>query len=213
MVKAQTWVREQFDSAEQQRHASLLGMWAFLATEIMFFGGLFVGYIVYRHAFPYAFAAASRHTNILYGTLNTAILLTSSLTMALAVHAAEQGRARAIVRNILRTVLLAGCFLGVKALEYTQDFHEHLVPGFSFYKADGPGQELFFYFYWAMTGLHALHVVIGIGVLSVMALFASRGRFNKQYYTPVEVAGLYWHFVDIVWIYLYPLLYLIGRHQ
>lgn len=212
MAEAQARLRDQFDSAEQQREASRLGMWAFLATEIMFFGGLFVGYIVYRHAYPSGFAAGSRHANILYGTLNTAILLTSSLTMALAVQAAEQGRAKSTTRNICWTVLLAVCFLGVKALEYSEDFREHLVPGPSFYKPDAQGQELFFYFYWAMTGLHALHVLIGIGVLSVMAWLAARSRFNAAYYTPVEVAGLYWHFVDIVWIYLYPLLYLLGHH-
>jgi cytochrome c oxidase subunit 3 len=212
MSESPAWLREQFDSPQQQQEASRLGMWAFLATEIMFFGGLFVGYIVYRHAFPHAFAAASRHTNLLFGTINTAILLTSSLSMALAVHAAERGETKRLVRNILLTVLLAIGFLGVKALEYTEDFREHLVPGPNFSLHGGTGGELFFYFYWAMTGLHALHVLIGIGLLSTIAVMAARGRFSAQYHNPVEVAGLYWHFVDIVWIYLYPLLYLIGRH-
>jgi cytochrome c oxidase subunit 3 len=213
MNEAPAWLREQFDSPEQQQEASRLGIWAFLATEIMFFGGLFVGYIVYRHAFPSSFAAASRHTNVLFGTINTAVLLTSSLTMALAVHAAERGHRKPLVRNIMLTVLLATAFLGVKALEYTEDFREHLVPGPSFAAHGDPRQELFFYFYWAMTGLHALHVLIGIGLLSAMAFMAHRGRFSAQYHTPIEVSGLYWHFVDIVWIYLYPLLYLIGRHS
>lgn len=212
MSEAPAWLREQFDTAEQQREASRLGIWAFLATEIMFFGGLFVAYIVYRHAFPHDFAAASRHTNVLYGTINTAILLTSSLSMALAVRAAERGESKAVVRNVAMTILLAAAFLGVKALEYTEDFREHLVPGPSFLLPGNPRQELFFYFYWAMTGLHALHVLIGIGALSTIAVMAARGRFSAQYNTPVEVTGLYWHFVDIVWIYLYPLLYLIGRH-
>jgi cytochrome c oxidase subunit 3 len=211
MSEAPAWLREQFDSPEQQQEAARLGIWAFIATEIMFFGGLFVSYIVYRHAFPHAFAAASRHTNLLYGTLNTAILLTSSLTMALAVHAAQRGATKPLVRNIVLTILLAVAFVGVKSLEYMEDFREHLVPGPSFC-IQGKGEELFFYFYWAMTGLHALHVLIGIGALSTIAVMSARGRFNAQYYNPVEVTGLYWHFVDVVWIYLYPLLYLIGRH-
>jgi cytochrome c oxidase subunit 3 len=206
-------LREQFDSMEQQEDAARLGMWAFLATEVMFFGGLFVGYIVYRHAYPAGFADGLRHTNILYGTINTAILLTSSLTMALGVHAAERGETKPLVRMLLLTILLAVGFLGVKALEYREDFHEHLVPGPGFALRGNPPAELFFYFYWAMTGLHALHVLIGIGVLSVIAFLAHRRRFSAQYHNPVEVAGLYWHFVDIVWIYLYPLLYLLGRHS
>jgi cytochrome c oxidase subunit 3 len=210
MNEAPAWLQEQFDTPEQQQEASRLGMWAFLATEIMFFGALFVAYVVYRHAFPHSFAAASRHTNLLYGTLNTAILLTSSLAMALAVHAAQRGAAKPLVRYMVLTILLAGAFLGVKALEYSEDFRQHLVPGPSF--ALHGREELFFYFYWAMTGLHALHVLIGIGVLSTIAFMASRGRFSAQYHNPVEVAGLYWHFVDMVWIYLYPLLYLIGRN-
>jgi cytochrome c oxidase subunit 3 len=212
MNEATPWLREQFDTPEQQQEASRLGIWAFLATEIMFFGGLFVGYIVYRQAFPHSFAAASRHTNLLLGTLNTAILLTSSLTMALAVHAAEQGARKPLLRNLGWTLFLALSFLAVKAMEYREDFHEHLIPGPSFSPHGEPHEEMFFYFYWAMTGLHALHVLIGIGLLSVMAVMAGRGKFNAQYHTPVEVSGLYWHFVDIVWIYLYPLLYLIGRH-
>jgi cytochrome c oxidase subunit 3 len=212
MNEAPAWLREQFNSPEQQREASRLGIWAFIATEIMFFGGLFVGFIVYRHAFPHSFAAACRHTNLLCGTANTAILLTSSLTMALAVHAAERGARKPLVKYILLTLLLAAAFLVVKAVEYTQDFHEHLVPGPAFAMHGDAHEELFFYFYWAMTGLHALHVLIGMGVLSTVAVMAARGRFGAQYYNPVEVSGLYWHFVDIVWIYLYPLLYLIGRH-
>jgi cytochrome c oxidase subunit 3 len=212
MNKAPAWLQKQFDTPKQQQEAARLGMWAFLATEIMFFGGLFVGYIVYRHAFPHAFADASRRTNVLYGTINTAILLTSSLTMALAVHAAEIGAKKWIVRNIVLTILLAMAFLGIKALEYTEDVREHLFPGpaFALHKT---GEELFFYFYWAMTGLHALHVLIGIGLLSTIAVMASRGKFSADYHNPVEVSGLYWHFVDIVWIYLFPILYLINRHS
>jgi cytochrome c oxidase subunit 3 len=205
------WQREQFNSPAQQQEAARLGIWAFLATEVMFFGGLFVGYIVYRHAYPQDFAAASRHTNLVCGTANTAILLTSSLTMALAVHAAEHGARKALVWNLLFTIGLAVAFLGVKAVEYSDDFREHLVPGpaFALY---GGGKELFFYFYWAMTGLHAIHVLIGIGLLAFIARQSSKGKFDGRYYTPVEVVGLYWHFVDIVWIYLFPILYLLSRH-
>jgi cytochrome c oxidase subunit 3 len=212
MNESRSCLREQFDSLEQQREASRLGIWAFLATEVMFFGGLFVGYAVYRHAYPSSFAAASRQTNLLCGTMNTALLLTSSLTMALAIHAAERGAQKALLRNLCLTILLAIGFLAVKALEYTGDFREHLVPGPSFALRGDARTELFFYFYWAMTGLHTLHVLIGIGVLSAIALMTKRGRFSAEYHNPVEAAGLYWHFVDIVWIYLYPLLYLIGRH-
>ena len=202
-------VAEQFDDMPQQRQASILGMWTFLATEILFFGGMFLGYTVYRHAYPEAFAAASRHTIVLFGTLNTAILLTSSLTVALAVRAVQLNQNKAVVRFLLVTVLLGFCFLGVKGLEYRDDIHEHLWPGPHF-RADLPHQaQIFWFLYWAMTGLHALHVTIGIGLLAVIAWMASHRKFSSDYYNPVEISALYWHFVDIVWIYLYPLLYLI----
>jgi len=203
---------EQFETLEQQEDAARLGLWTFLATEILFFGGMFMGYIVYRHAYPEAFAIASKHTNVFYGTLNTAILLTSSLWMALAVNAAQVGSSKMLVRFLLLTILFAVGFLVVKGFEYTEDFHEHLVPGPSFAVPDRPRSEMFFYFYWAMTGLHGLHVLIGIGVLSVITVLSSHRRFTPEYYNPVEMSGLYWHFVDIVWIFLYPLLYLIDRH-
>jgi cytochrome c oxidase subunit 3 len=205
-------VHEQFEDAEQQYEASNLGMWTFLSTEILFFGGLFLGYITYRHAYPQAFAEASRHTDVLFGTLNTAILLTSSLTMALAVSAAQDGNRKSIVRCLLLTLLFAFGFLVVKAFEYHKDFVEHLVPGPHFEKALPPHADLFFWLYWAMTGLHAIHVIAGIVVLSVITLLAKQGKFSARYNTPVEIAGLYWHFVDLIWIFLYPLLYLIDRH-
>jgi cytochrome c oxidase subunit III len=205
-------VAEQFEDAAQQYEAATLGMWCFLATEILFFGGLFMAYLTYRHAYPAAFALASKHTIVSYGTINTAILLTSSLTMALAVHAAQVSRTRALVRNLLLTVGLALGFLVVKAFEYHEDFVEHLVPGPSFPPTLPPQAQIFFYLYWAMTGLHACHVLVGVGVLSVIAGLAWRGRYSSAYHTPVELSGLYWHFVDLVWIFLYPLLYLIDRH-
>jgi cytochrome c oxidase subunit III len=213
MSDAQAPLAEQFASLPQQAEASRLGMWAFLCSEIMFFGGMFAGYIIYRHAYPAAFAAGSRETDVFYGTLNTAILLTSSLTMALAVQSAEVGKSRNIVRFLLATIFLAVAFLAVKGLEYSEDFHKHLVPGRAFADAGEPKTQLFFYFYWLMTGLHGLHVLIGICVLAVMARLASRGRFSAEYHNPIELTGLYWHFVDIVWIFLYPLLYLINRHS
>jgi cytochrome c oxidase subunit 3 len=212
MAEAPSALADQFDDMPQQQEASMLGMWTFLATEILFFGGMFMSYITYRNAYPVAFAEASKHTIVLYGTLNTAILLTSSLTMALAVHAAQEGRMKALLRQLLITIFLACCFLGVKALEYHEDLVEQLWPGPHF-RPELPAQaQIFWFLYWSMTGLHALHVTVGVGLLSVIAWMAWRGKFSAQYYNPVDVCGLYWHFVDIVWIWLYPLLYLINRH-
>jgi cytochrome c oxidase subunit III len=207
-------VLHQFDDVEQQYEAASLGMWVFLLTEIMFFGGLFTGYAVYRAAYPLAFAEGSRHLDILLGGVNTAVLIGSSLTMALAVHSAQVGERQALVRFLLLTMLLGLVFLGIKGLEYAHKFEEHLVPGQSFV-AGGPHAQqiqLFFGFYFSMTGMHAVHMVIGIGILAVLARQAWRGRFSPAFFTPVELTGLYWHFVDIVWIYLFPLLYLLGRH-
>jgi cytochrome c oxidase subunit 3 len=179
----------------------------------MFFSGLFLGYIIYRHTYFHSFEIASRHTNIVYGTVNTAILLTSSLTMALGVHAAQEGRNKAVVRYILITILFAAAFMAVKGAEYYEHYKNHEIPGQAFQPIpQAPRAVIFFYLYFAMTGLHAVHVMVGIGVLSVMAWLASRQRFDRVYNTPVELAGLYWHFVDIVWIFLYPLIYLIDRH-
>jgi cytochrome c oxidase subunit 3 len=207
-------VLHQFDDVEQQYEAASLGMWVFLLTEIMFFGGLFTGYVVYRVAYPLAFAEGSQHLDILLGGVNTAVLIGSSLTMALAVHSAQVGERQALVRFLLLTMLLGLVFLGIKGLEYAHKFEEHLVPGPGFLSAGSHAQQvqLFFSFYFSMTGMHALHMVIGIGILAVLARQAWRGRFSPAYFTPVELTGLYWHFVDIVWIYLFPLLYLLGRH-
>ncbi len=206
-------VAEQFEDSAQQFEASQLGMWTFLATEILFFGGLFMAYIIYRHAYPEGFAAGSRHTNAFFGTLNTAILLTSSWTMGLAVHAAQEGQTRSLVRKLLLTLGLAIGFLVVKGFEYHEDFVKHLVPGDSFTPSLPPRAELFFMLYWAMTGLHAIHVLVGVGLLSFTAFRARHDYFSARYHTPVFIVGLYWHFVDLVWIFLYPLLYLIGRHS
>jgi len=204
---------EQFERPEQQREAATLGMWVFLATEVLFFGGLFAAYTVGRILYPDAFAAASRHTDVLIGSINTALLLTSSLTMALAVRAGKQGHSRAITWLLLATLLLGLGFLGLKGVEYTEDFHEHLVPALNI-SVEGPyepQQELFFILYFLTTGLHAIHVTVGVCVIGALIAMNIHGRFSKSYYTPVEIGGLYWHFVDIVWIFLYPLLYLVAR--
>ncbi len=205
-------VAEQFEDAAQQYQAANLGMWTFLATEILFFGGLFMAYVTYRSAYGQAFAEGSRQIDLVFGTANTAILLTSSLTMALAVHAAQTSKTRTLVRCLLLTLGCAVGFLVVKGFEYHEDFVEHLVPGPSFSKVLPPRAEIFFILYWAMTGLHALHVLVGMCLLGTLAWLARTGRYSASYHTPVEVVGLYWHFVDIVWIFLYPLLYLIDRH-
>jgi len=202
---------EQFEDMTQQHESATLGMWTFLATEVLFFGGMFMGYIVYRHAYPRAFAEASRHTIVLFGTINTAILLTSSLTMALGVRAAQLNLRKSLVAWLALTVLLGLAFLGVKGLEYQQDLREHLWPGPHFNPALGPQSQIFWFLYWAMTGLHALHVTVGVVVIGIMTFLARAGRFSNYYHTPIEVTGLYWHFVDIVWIFLYPLLYLVNR--
>ena len=207
-------LQHHFQTLEQQQEAATLGMWIFLVTEVMFFGGIFAAYVVYRSLFPEAFAGASNHLDVRLGTLNTAVLIGSSLTMALAVHAGQMGRSSGIVAWLLATIGLGSVFLGVKAYEYAHKFHEHLVPGphFAWHGAEPGHAEIFFGLYFTLTGVHALHMVIGIGLLSWLVRAARRGRFSAAYSTPVELTGLYWHFVDIVWIFLFPLLYLIGRH-
>jgi cytochrome c oxidase subunit 3 len=204
----------QFDDAAQQHEASWLGMWLFLATEVLFFGGMFLGYTIYRITYPEAFARASNHLDIVLGTVNTTVLICSSFTMALAVRAAQLGARRPVIIFLALTIVLGAAFLGIKFTEYYAKFVEHLVPGsgFDFEASLAAAAEIFFSFYFAMTGMHALHMIIGLGLLSAMIVKAARGRFSASYYTPVEVIGLYWHFVDIVWIFLFPLLYLVGRH-
>jgi cytochrome c oxidase subunit 3 len=204
----------QFDSLEQQKEASTLGMWVFLATEVLFFGGLFAAYAVYRGKYPGAFAAASHELDVMLGTINTAVLIASSLTMALAVHAAQLGQRRLLMMFLTLTMVLGAVFLGIKGVEYYHKFAEHHIPGpgFQFEKEHFRNAQIFFSLYFVMTGLHALHMIIGIGIMLVMLWLAWRGTFTADYYNPIEVSGLYWHFVDIVWIFLFPLLYLIGRH-
>jgi len=209
-----------FESLSDQKEAATLGMWLFLVTEVMFFGGFFLVYTVYRHWYLHAFVQSSHHLNLTLGAANTAVLICSSLTMAMAVHASAVGKRRATVAWLLATVVLGSVFLGVKVVEYKDKFDHHLVPGASFDAEDlhlagddARHAQTFFSLYFGMTGLHALHMIIGIPIILVMAARAQRGRFSREYHTPVELTGLYWHFVDIVWIFLFPLLYLIGRHH
>ncbi len=211
-------LRVQFDTEAQQKDAATLGMWLFLVTEIMFFGGMFAVYTIYRSWYPDVFAIASSSLNEIIGALNTGVLLLSSFTMVMAVRAGQLGQRKAIVIFLILTLLFGGIFLGVKAYEWNQKFEEHHIPGQAAFHLDGvlPGDQghaqLFFSIYFAMTGLHALHMVIGVGILLILIVQARKGRFSASYYTPVDVAGLYWHFVDIIWIFLFPLLYLIDRH-
>ena len=203
-----------FEDLEQQHNAATLGMWLFLATEVMFFGGLFTAYIVYRSLHPLAFAEVSRELDIVLGTLNTVVLICSSLTMALAVYGAQTGRRKMLILCLSLTLILGVAFLGIKFVEYSHKFRDHHVPGPSF-SFPGPFTQqakMFFSLYFAMTGLHALHMIVGAGLLTVLIIMAWRGRFSPMSYHRVELSGLYWHFVDIIWIFLYPLLYLIGRH-
>ena len=214
MAETHPGLLHHFDDAAQQKEASTLGMWTFLVTEILFFGGLFAAYVVYRTRFPEAWAAGSHHLDITLGAVNTAILIGSSLTMALAVHSSQIGRNRLLIAFLILTVLLGGGFLGIKAVEYHHKYEEHHIPGPAF-SHPGPleGQvQLFFALYFAMTGMHALHMVVGVGLLLNLIRQARHGRFTPAYNTPVDMIGLYWHFVDIVWVFLFPLLYLLGRH-
>jgi cytochrome c oxidase subunit 3 len=209
MHRAESMVGEPFDCLQHQEETATVGMWIFLSTEVIFFGGLFTAYTALRATYPHEFAVGSAHTNVLLGTLNTAVLLTSSFFMALAVQKAKAGERRSLVRYLLATIALALVFLALKGLEYSQHISEGFLPGRSFTKDVSPRVELFFWLYFVMTGLHALHVTIGVGVLSVICGMAEAGKFSRDYSNPVEIGGLYWHFVDLVWVFLYPLFYLI----
>jgi cytochrome c oxidase subunit 3 len=205
----------QFRDLEQQRETASLGMWIFMMTEVMFFGGLFLTYTVYRAKYPLAFAQASRELDVLKGGINTAVLIASSFTMALAVWASQVGKRKLLVLFIALTMILGGVFLGIKYFEYAHKFEAHLVPGpnFQFPGTEGARAQIFFSLYFGMTGMHAVHMIIGEGILLFLLIFAWRGKYTTKYHTPVENVGLYWHFVDIVWIFLFPLLYLVDLHR
>jgi len=236
----------QFQTLEQQKESATLGMWVFLVTEVLFFGGLFLTYTINRHEFFTAFGIGSNTLDIKLGGFNTVVLILSSLTMAMAVWSAQTGKKKLVTFFLIATLGLGSVFLGVKVIEYKQKFDHHLIPGHGFdvwYRvqhptaADDPKElaiekeelekatapnndpdvqshaQLYFSLYFGMTGLHALHMIVGAGLLVWLIKVSLSGRFTPQYNTPVEIVGLYWHFVDIVWIYLFPLLYLIDRHR
>jgi cytochrome c oxidase subunit 3 len=216
-------LEEQYRDLGQQHETATLGMWVFLASEVLFFGGLFTGLAVYRYLYAEAFERASEKLNWIVGGANTAVLLVSSGFVVLAVHYARLGDRRRLFTYLCLTALLGVCFLAFKAFEYYTDYRDYLIPGWRFRDSewvekeglrpeDVPRVKLFLLFYWTMTGLHAVHVTIGIVAVGVMAFLARRGHFSAEYYTPVDVTALYWHFVDIVWIFLFPLLYLLGTH-
>lgn len=228
-------LQHHFENMEQQREAGTLGMWVFLVTEIMFFGGMFLAYTLYRSFFPAAFASASNHLDITLGTVNTIVLIVSSFTMAMAVYFTQVGKHRPQVFCLIMTLVLGLTFLGIKAKEYSDKYHDHLFPGqllpgnpynpvvaehgdkdpHKLHLLEGATVQqvqMFYWIYFAMTGMHALHMIIGAGLLTYLIIFSLKRRFDPEYHSPVEVIGLYWHFVDIVWIFLFPLLYLLGRH-
>ncbi len=229
-------LQHHFENMEQQREAGTLGMWVFLVTEIMFFGGMFLAYTLYRSLYPESFASASNHLDITLGAVNTGVLILSSFTMAMAVYFTQVGKRRPQILCLILTLILGLGFLGIKAVEYYGKYEDRLIPGTlipgnPFNPAvQVEGQpldphklhllkhatvkqvELFYWIYFAMTGMHAIHMIIGAGLLRYLIIFSMRGRFDPEYHGPVEVIGLYWHFVDIVWIFLFPLLYLLGRH-
>jgi cytochrome c oxidase subunit 3 len=207
-------LRHHFDDTEQQFESSTLGMWVFLLTEIMFFGGMFGGYTVYRNLYPDAFASSSQFMNLPIGAFNTGVLILSSFTMVLAVRAAQLGNKKMLILFLVATLVLGCVFLGLKVVEYHEKWVDHHIPGPGFRYEDARylhQAQILCFLYFAMTGMHAMHMVVGAGLLTTLIVMASRNRFSAAWYTPVEMIGLYWHFVDIVWIFLFPLLYLIGR--
>jgi cytochrome c oxidase subunit 3 len=199
-----------FDDLQQQREAAELGMWLFLVTEFMFFGGLFMAYLVYRWWYPQEFAAGSHTMDVMLGTINTGVLLCSSLTMALAVHAAQEAHRKALVGFLLATVVLGAGFLGIKAYEYHHKYEEGHIPFLEGAHSMPEGEQTFFNLYFLMTGLHAFHMVIGIVLLLTLAARAWRGGFMGERSVVVHNSGLYWHFVDLVWVYLFPFFYLVA---
>jgi cytochrome c oxidase subunit 3 len=204
-------LQHHFHTREQQFDTSKIGMWLFLTTEILLFGGLFVGFALMQQKYPDAFLAAHHHLDRSLGALNTVVLLISSFTMVMAVWAAQTGRKKLLIGLLVATMACAFMFLGVKYFEYSHKFHEGLLPG-KFYSHEGdtvPNQFVFFSFYFMMTGLHGFHILGGIAAISWLLVRAIRGHFGPGYYTPVDLVGLYWHLVDVIWIYLFPLLYLI----
>ena len=205
-------VAHHFAAAEPQFTSAKLGMWVFLLTEILFFGGLFCAYGVYRYLHPDMFYNVHKLLDVNMGAINTVVLITSSLTMALSIRSMQLGNKKQTLRLLAITLILAGVFLAVKYFEYSHKFHLGQLPGkwYSFEGAEGENPHLFFSIYFAMTGLHGIHVVAGMVTIAWMMIRTAKNHFSPEYYTPIEVTGLYWHLVDLIWIFLFPLLYLIG---
>jgi cytochrome c oxidase subunit 3 len=203
----------QFEDMAQQKESVLLGMWTFLITEVLFFGGYFGTYLVYRTQYPIAFTEGSHELDITFGAFNTAVLILSSLTMAMAVHESHKGKKNGILFYLISTLFLGCVFLVVKYFEYSAKFEHGLVPGLAWHPhgEHSPQLALYFSLYFGMTGMHALHMIIGAALIIWLMVKTARGTFTAEYNAPVEIFGLYWHFVDIVWIFLFPLLYLLGR--
>jgi cytochrome c oxidase subunit 3 len=214
----ETHLRHHFATTEQQMDAATLGMWTFLITEVLFFGGMFASYAVYRNMYLDAFASTSQYMNVILGGTNTAVLICSSLTMALAVRAAQLSNRKHLQLFLILTMIFGTAFLVIKGFEYHAKWVEGLVPGihwsgYTEYPQFAYHAQILFFLYFCMTGMHALHMVVGLGLLSYLLIAARRNLFNATYFAPVEMIGLYWHFVDIVWIFLFPLLYLIGHRR
>jgi len=207
-------LRHHFDDSAQQLHSATLGMWVFLITEVMFFGGMFGAYTVYRNVYPDAFASTSQFMNLTIGAINTAVLIFSSFTMVMAVRSAQLGQKKALIAFLVLTLILGCVFLTLKYVEYHEKWVDHHIPGPWFQYADARyfhQAQILFFLYFAMTGMHAIHMIVGAGMLVTVIVMAARNRFSSAWYTPVEMIGLYWHFVDIIWIFLFPLLYLVGH--
>jgi cytochrome c oxidase subunit III len=206
-------LKHHFATPGQQMDADTLGMWTFLITEVLFFGGMFASYAVYRNLYFPAFASTSKFMNVPLGATNTAVLICSSLTMAMAVRSAQTTQRKALIRFLLLTMFFGAVFLGIKGYEYHEKWVEHLVPGFGFHYEEVQFErnaQILFFLYFAMTGMHAIHMIVGFGLLTYLVVKAKQNTFSEHYFAPVEMIGLYWHFVDIVWIFLFPMLYLIG---
>ena len=208
-------LREQYGTAEQQRETSTIGMWIFLATEVMFFGGLFAGFAIYRMYYTQGFSEGSAEMEVVLGAINTAVLITSSLTMAFSVYNISIGKQFRTYMCLLGTAFFGLVFLAIKFTEYYLHYLHHKVPGMGFESAS-PHRgaiELFFIYYFCMTGLHAIHMIIGISLVLVFAFRTAAGRFNAAYHNPILMLGLYWHFVDIVWVFLFAIFYISGLHR
>lgn len=207
-------LREQFSTPEQQRESATLGMWIFIVTEMMLFGGMFAAFSIYRHWYPAAFTKGSSEMEFLLGAVNTAILITSSFSMSLAEYAGARGKANLCAWLLLLTAALGAAFLSIKFTEYYMHYRDHKLPGFGFVESGphGPHVQLLFFFYFMMTGLHSLHLLIAIGLVIVMLYPVLLDDITEKYHTPLDNVSLYWHFVDVIWVFLYAIFYIPGAH-